>query len=251
MFLVSSFLVALQFLTIIPVPLKLLPDNKTIGHSLLYYPLVGLIIGLLLALTGWIGNGMLASLHAAIVLAVWIILTGALHLDGLADSVDAWVGGLGDRNRTLAIMKDPCCGPFAVVTLVVILLIKFIALEQLIRTESWVGLTLIPVVARTSLILLFLTTPYVRENGLGSLLSRNLPRRASIITILLSVAFVLIIMGTIAFWLLLSVVSIFYILRKLMLRRIGGATGDTAGALVEITETAMLVIMSGLTKISV
>jgi len=241
MFLISPLLVALQFLTILPVRIKVLPDPKTIGHSLLYYPLVGLIIGLLLSAIGWIGSGVISSLHAAIVLATWVTLTGALHLDGLADSADAWLGGLGDRKRTLAIMKDPCCGPSAVVTLVVVLLIKFAALEQLIRDENWVTMIMIPVVARTSLILLFLTTPYVRENGLGSLASRNLPRRAGLITILLSVALVVIIMGKSALWLVLTVAGVFYLLRRLMLRRIGGTTGDTAGALVEITETAMLV----------
>ncbi|MGH8474458.1 MAG: adenosylcobinamide-GDP ribazoletransferase, partial [Methylococcales bacterium] len=112
------FLIALQFLSTLPIHFENPPDHGVTGPSLPYYPLVGLVIGILLAVLARAGNGMPDNLHAAIVLAIWVILTGGLHLDGLADSADAWIGGLGDRQKTLDIMKDPCCGPSAVVTLV-------------------------------------------------------------------------------------------------------------------------------------
>lgn len=240
----SPFLIALQFLTVFPVRMKELPDDNATGRSLLYYPLVGLLIGLLLFALGWLGNGMPASLHAAVVLAFWVALTGALHLDGLADSADAWIGGLGDRQKALAIMKDPYCGPAAAVTLALLLLIKFAALEHLITTENWAALALAPVLGRTALVLLFLTTPYVRENGLGSLLANHLPRRASTGIVMFTLAAVFVVLGVDAFWLLAPFAYLFYILRTLMLRRIGGTTGDTAGALVEITETVMLLAVA-------
>ena len=234
------FLIALQFLTVFPVRIKELPDDKAVGGSLLFYPLVGLLIGLLLATLGWFGSWMSVSPHAAVVLAFWVMLTGALHLDGLADSADAWIGGLGDRDKTLAIMKDPYCGPAAVVALILVLLIKFTALEHLLTTENWEVLVLIPVLGRTALVLLFLTTPYVRPNGLGSLLANHMPRRTSIVILLITLVAVPLIVGIAAFWLLIAMAIIFFALRALMLRRIGGATGDAAGALVEITETVVL-----------
>jgi len=234
------FIIALQLLTRLPTPRLNEIGEQEIGRSLAWYPLVGLILGLLLVTLGWFGSGMPTSLHAAVLLAFWVALTGALHLDGLADSADAWLGGLGDREKTLAIMKDPYCGPAAVVTLVLVLLIKFAALEHLITTENWEVLVLIPVLGRTALVLLFLTTPYVRESGLGSLLAKHLPRRARLGIVFFTLAAVPIILGVDAFWLLLAVAGIFFALRTLMLRRIGGVTGDTAGALVEITETLML-----------
>jgi len=240
MFVPRPFLIALQFLTALPIRIKEPPDNTTMGHSLLYYPLVGLLLGLILATLGWFGSEMPARLHAAVVLAFWVALTGALHLDGLADSADAWLGGLGDRQKTLAIMKDPYCGPAAVVTLVLVLLIKFTALEHLIMTTNWEALALTPVLGRTVLVLLFLTTPYVRPNGLGSLLAKHFPRRAGVVTLLLTLVAVPLFIGIAAFWLLFTVAGIFFALRALMLRRIGGTTGDTAGAMVEITETIML-----------
>lgn len=244
MFVPRPFLIALQFLTTLPIQIKEPPDNEATGRSLLYYPLVGLLLGLLLATLGWFGSGMPASLHAAVVLAFWVALTGALHLDGLADSADAWLGGLGDRQKTLAIMKDPYCGPAAVITLLLVLLIKFTALEHLLTTGNWGAPVLTPVLGRTTPVLLFLTTPYVRSNGLGSLLADYLPRRASVVIILFTLVAVSLFIGVAAFWLLFTVASVFLALRTLMLRRLGGVTGDTAGALVEISETVMLLTLA-------
>lgn len=237
----TPFLVALQFLTVLPVKLKQLPNDTIMGESLLYYPLVGLLIGLLLWVLGWLGNTIPVGLHAALILTGWVGLTGALHLDGLADSADAWIGGLGNRSKTLAIMKDPYCGPVAVVALVLLLLIKFTALESIITTDHWVILLLAPIFGRTALILLFLTTPYVRDNGLGSRLASHLPRCASWLMILFTLLAGSVLLGINIFGVLLTLMGGFLILRTLMLRRIGGATGDTAGALVEITETMVLV----------
>jgi adenosylcobinamide-GDP ribazoletransferase len=75
-------------------------------------------------------------LHAALLLTVWVLLSGGLHLDGLADSADAWLGGFGDRERTLTIMKDPRSGPIAVVVLVLVLLLKFCALAGVDRAAT-------------------------------------------------------------------------------------------------------------------
>jgi adenosylcobinamide-GDP ribazoletransferase len=117
-------------------------------------------------------------LHAALLLTVWVLLSGALHLDGLADSADAWLGGFGDRERTLTIMKDPRSGPIAVVTLVLVLLLKFAALLALIEQQHALALIIVPLLGRSALLGLFLTTPYVRAGGLGQALADHLPRSA-------------------------------------------------------------------------
>ncbi|NCA91441.1 MAG: adenosylcobinamide-GDP ribazoletransferase, partial [Gammaproteobacteria bacterium] len=93
------FLIALQFLTRLPVRLTGELSAADLGRSLLYYPLVGLLLGGLLVAGGWLlaGGGLLTGvapvLAAALVLSLWVGLTGALHLDGLADMIDAWAGG--------------------------------------------------------------------------------------------------------------------------------------------------------------
>jgi adenosylcobinamide-GDP ribazoletransferase len=234
------FLIALQFLTRLPVRLPGTPDALLVGRSLLYYPLVGLILGALLAALNWILGDASGMLRAALLLAAWVLLTGALHWDGLADSADAWVGGLDDRERTLAIMKDPYCGPAAVVTLMVVLLIKFSALEQLASVGNWMALVLAPVFGRIALVALFLTTPYVRPGGLGANLAQHFPRHGCAIVLFASLIAIPLVTGSPGFWMMLAVAVIMLLLRAMMIRRIGGMTGDTAGALVTLTEVTAL-----------
>jgi len=202
--------------------------------------LVGLLIGLLLSLIGWLGSNIPVDINASFVLVVWVAMTGALHLDGLADSADAWIGGLDDRQKTLAIMKDPCSGPIGVVALILTLLLKFVALKSILLSQSWLSLTLVPVLGRTMLVLLFISTRYVRQNGLGSPLVEHLPRRAGLILVLLILVGIILVCGFREIWLILILVCLFKILRTIMLRRIGGTTGDTAGAVVEVSESVLL-----------
>lgn len=237
-------LIALQFLTVLPIRIDGAPDAKTTGRSLLYYPLVGLLIGALLATAAWMLDDAPPLLGAAVLLTAWVAVTGALHLDGLADSADAWVGGHGDRDKTLAIMKDPRSGPMAVVALVLVLLLKFAALAQLLEHGAWVLIAMVPVLGRTVLVSLFLTTPYVRSRGLGSMLASHLPRRACALAVAFTLLVVAAFIGLAAVWLLLVVTATWLTLRQLMLWRIGGTTGDTAGASVEITETIALLVMA-------
>jgi len=236
------FFVALQFLTQLPVRFARHPEPQEIGNSLNYYPLVGLLLGLLLVMFAWILDDISALLSAALLLSLWVGLTGGLHLDGLADSADAWVGGLGDRDKTLAIMKDPRSGPAAVVVLVLLLLIKFAALHAILSTQYWVALLLAPVLGRTVLPLLFLSTPYARKQGLGTVFVDHLPRGIKRI-MLLTVFVLFLISGSIALAMAVVAICVLLALRHIMLKRLGGCTGDTAGALVEITETSILLAM--------
>lgn len=244
---IRAFLIALQFLTRLPVRLRRQPEARELGRSLLFYPLVGLIIGLLLALLALLAErlaGLPFALHAALLLVVWVLLTGALHLDGLADTCDAWAGGRGDRERTLAIMKDPRSGPSGVTAVVLVLLVKFAALQAVLEADNLMSLVLAPVLGRAALPLLFLTTRYVRPGGLGAALATNLPRKPAIAIVILSGAALPFAAGAIGWTALLAAGAAFIYLRASMQLRIGGATGDTAGALVEITEVMVLVVVS-------
>ncbi|MCP4933272.1 MAG: adenosylcobinamide-GDP ribazoletransferase [bacterium] len=239
-------LIALQFLTTIPVILKKLPSDQDMGRSLLYYPLVGLLIGVLLtafaAGLSHISSPTSAPLVAALTLTFWVFLTGGLHLDGLADSVDALMGGFGDRQKTLEIMKDPASGPMGVISLVLVLLVKFTALWLTFRAQNCLGVLIAPLLGRTALITLFSTTPYVRKGGLGTLISEHMPKQTSLIVMVVALCITAAITGTSAVWILLTCAGTFIALRALFISRLGGTTGDSAGALVELIEMTVLVV---------
>jgi adenosylcobinamide-GDP ribazoletransferase len=233
-------LVAIQFLTLMPIKLHPPPDGHEIGRSLLHYPLVGLLIGLSLFCCTHLFNTQSDLLTAILLLIFWVAVTGGLHLDGLADSADAWLGGLGDRQRTLDIMHDPCSGPIAVSVILLLLLLKFAALHALLTQELSGLLILPPLIGRTALVALLLTTPYVRPRGLGSQLTRELPKNASRIVIIMTSILIALWLGRDGILILFVSTITFLLLRRLMLKRINGTTGDTAGALLEIMETITL-----------
>ncbi len=205
---------------------------------MVFYPLVGLLIGGLLWLTRGILGEAGAMLTSALLLTVWVLVTGGMHLDGLADSADAWVGGQGDRERSLRIMKDPCSGPIAVTVVVLLLLLKFSALTELMAHSNATPLLWTPVMGRSLVLVLMLNTPYVRPNGLGSPLVEKLPSLPVGLSALLAFLLTGYMLGP---WpLLVAGISLGW-LRFQMVQRLGGCTGDTLGATVEIGEAVVLV----------
>ena len=239
----QPFLIALQFLTSLPVRLSGMPEPQAAGRSMLYYPLVGLLLGTILWLVSAALGDVALPLQAALLLSIWVALTGALHLDGLADSADAWLGGFGDRERTLAIMKDPRSGPVAVVVLVLLLLLKFVALWTLLAQGDQFALLLAPLLGRSALLGLFLTTPYVRPGGLGQALAEHMPR-AQVRVVLMTVFAICLLSGASGWLALLVTGAVGLLARRAMCRRLGGTTGDTAGALLELVECAVLVVLA-------
>jgi adenosylcobinamide-GDP ribazoletransferase len=233
----QAFLIALQFLTIFPVKLMTPVSSAAMGRSLLFYPLVGLLMGGFLLAATLLLSAQSTLVSAALILTLWVVITGGLHLDGLADSSDAWLGGLGDKARTLAIMKDPACGPIGVLALVLVLLLKFVAIASLIETEQTFALLWALVLARLAMPLLFLTTPYQRASGLASAMHQAMPESA-LRRMLLLVTVATLLLADVG--VVLVSLLVFLLLRYLMERRLGGFTGDTAGAMIELLETTVL-----------
>jgi adenosylcobinamide-GDP ribazoletransferase len=262
-----SFWYAIAFLTRIPAvnlskALKI--NNKEISQgSLYFYPLIGLIIGLLmsavyfvcawqvndsnvLASTGFVSTGFDSSnlVIAALMLLVWCLVTGGLHLDGLADAADAWVGGYGDKQRTLDIMKDPTVGPMGAMLVVLVLLLKFSALVVLVdKTDGFylIGLILtVPMLARFSILPLFYFTPYVREKGLGSNLKQSINPIIFIIVTTVCLLLTVVFVQQKSIFILILAAAILLWARNIMMQRIEGTTGDTAGAMIEVQEALYL-----------
>jgi adenosylcobinamide-GDP ribazoletransferase len=233
----DSLLIALQFLTRIPVKNSLTTDDAALGRSVLYYPLVGFLIGVLLSFIALIMSASSDMVATAVVLSAWVFLTGGLHLDGLADCADAWAGGLGSQQRSLEIMKDPAAGPIAVLVLLLTLLLKFAAILVLIQQNNLTILMLTPLLGRTAILILMLSTPYVSSQGLAEKIVQNLPFNDARLVVVISLAFAGLFMG----WAnVLLACGVLLWIRYAALSRLGGVTGDVYGAAVELMETAGL-----------
>jgi adenosylcobinamide-GDP ribazoletransferase len=234
-----AFLIAVQFLTRVPVPHLGELGEDEIGLSVAYYPLVGLLLGAALAALGYaasLTNHAPPMFIAALMLAMWVFMTGGLHLDGLADTADAWACG-GNRERMLAVMKDPNCGPAGVSAIVLVLFLKFAALTALIGAEQWGAIALAPMLGRTAAPLLFATTPYVRPGGLGSTMAAHLLPEASWIAVGLAAVIALIFGSALP---VIAALAVVILIRHAGLKKLGGTTGDLIGAGIMLTEMAVL-----------
>lgn len=233
------FLIALGLLTRIPAPWRgALATPRELGHSVLFYPLVGALIGALLTLfVILLPTGLDAGVQAALVGIVWVWLTGGLHLEGLADSADGWVGGLGDASRGLEIMRDPRSGPAALMAVTLLVLLKWNLARVAIASGDPAIWLIAPTLGRLGIALLFATTPYVRAGGMGETAAREMPR---------GWAFVLavgILLGAGWFgsgWVVLVAGAVWLTLRRAWMRRFGGVTGDLSGATCELVETSVM-----------
>ncbi|MTW21594.1 adenosylcobinamide-GDP ribazoletransferase [Allochromatium palmeri] len=236
--------IAGRFLSRLPFPDPGPSQPSETGHSVPWYPFVGLLMGGPAALAALVLAGAPVDVAAALVLMLWVWSSGALHLDGLADSADAWIGGLGSRERTLEIMKDPRSGPAAVTLIGLVLIAKWAALKTLILAGVIWPLLAVPMLARAQLPLLMLTTPYARRQGMAADQFNHLPRRAAGLSVLAAGAVTLALGGWVGLALTLAALALYGIGRRAMLVRLSGFTGDTAGALVELTETLALLLCS-------
>ena len=233
-----NFISALSFLTIFPLGKF---SGKLNGASILYFPLVGIFVGSLLAGVDWLGSLFLYDeLRALVDVAFLTIITGGLHLDGLADSAD----GLyfhHDRKKSLEIMKDPRVGVMGVLALLFCLGFKYTGLLALEFERCWVWLVMAPALARSAQVagLVFMNDAR-GAGGVGQALYQK-GKYQYLIFCLIPLA--------LPFWISISMgiavgvafVAINSFLFLFFRHRLGGMTGDTFGALTEVTETAFLV----------
>ena len=232
----NSFWMAIGLLTRLPMPKLGEIKAADSGRSVLFYPLVGLLIGIILYLPIFFFETASPLLLAALITVLWAMLTGGLHLDGLADSADAWLGGLGDAERIQRIMKDPVVGSAGVIAIVCLLLLKVAALASLIEQGHGDLVVIAPVMGRSLILLLFLSTPYVRQNGMANDMVDYLPKKLSVYIVIAS----LLLCAWFSFYGLVFSLLGFFLLRRLMLKLLGGCTGDTIGASVEVGEALFL-----------
>ena len=240
----KPFFIAIQFLTIIPVPAIKQYSEDLISRSMHYYMLTGLLIGALLYSLSLAAPFLSTDLLAGIIVVFWVIITGALHIDGLADMSDAWVGSHGDKQKFLDIMKDPYCGPVGATAILSVLLLKFLAIKTLLTQDAVWVLIFIPAFTRLGASFLLIYTRYLRKQGLGTPLTRQ---KLSVLYWLQLVTLTAVLFYISGFYLwpvIVIAVCGHFIFRLVMLKKLGGITGDITGAYIEIFETSFLLAFS-------
>lgn len=233
----NSFLIALQFLTIIPVTHCFTASDKQLAHSPFFYPVIGLLIGSLLVSSALLLIDLPLQIQSTLILIVWVLITGGLHLDGLADCADAWVGGLGSKQRSLEIMKDPAAGPIAVIVLLLVLLLKWSIINTILEKEAFEVLLLAPMAGRLTILILMLTTRYIRSGGMGEKIVANLSENSLKVITLSGLLISIYYLGVLPIFFMLIMIFIISLQAK---KRLGGVTGDVYGAAVELVEISVL-----------
>jgi adenosylcobinamide-GDP ribazoletransferase len=236
----KSLFIALQFLTIIPLQPSVRPEERDIARSMSFFPLMGMIIGGFLILINLITSRYLSPfITSALILIGWVGITGALHLDGFADTVDGLCGGE-KKEQILRIMEDSFIGAKGAIALILLLLLKFTILVELAAEYKNYALFFAPVAGRWSMVAGIYLSSYAREEGLAKAFFSHKTGReifwASLITFCLGL-----ILFRIEFFYIIGIVlaaNLFLI--TYIKRRIGGLTGDTLGALNEIIEVITL-----------
>jgi adenosylcobinamide-GDP ribazoletransferase len=230
---------AVQLLTILPAG-RVTVGPSDLGRSVTYFPVVGLLLGWALAWLGWLGSRLWpAGVGAGLVLAAWIVLTGALHMDGLLDACDGLWGGRTVEDR-LRILRDEHVGAYAVLGGVLVVLIDHAALASL--AEPAPALLLAPLIGRWSMVLAVALFPYARPEGLG----RAIKDHAGVASLLAASGFTVGCAWLVEGWRGLDCVAgalvVTAVLGRLVERRLSGWTGDLYGALCVLVEMMVLLV---------
>lgn len=225
-------ILAIQFLTRLPTPQVGEFRADDLARAALWFPLVGLLVGALVASALFLGARVDPWLGALLALLVWVGVTGALHLDGLADLADALGAAHGDKNRLLSVLADPHVGAFGVVALVLQLLAKLVLLMLLARVELFWAVILIPAWARLGT-LVWARLPSIKP-GLGERFSWRCPLWG--ITLWGAV----LLPACVLYPALLAAPLLILAWRAYLLSRLGGMSGDALGAGVEWLESGLL-----------
>ncbi len=235
---------ALLFLTVLPLTAPA-GSTQQLGRSLAYFPLIGLGLGLLLAGANYLlGIFFPPSVCALLVLLLLIYATGALHLDGVADTADGMYG-IRDRASRLRIMKDSRVGAMGVVALCCLLLLKVVTLSAIPVVAQWQVLIALPVVGRWMMVALAVLAPYARsEGGTGSVFVEGVGRRELFIATLILAVVLLVFFQLWGLTLLAGLILAVIALERYFKQRLGGVTGDILGAVCEWSEAFFLIICS-------
>ena len=238
----SAFLDAAAFLTRVPVGRR--PDGPPPSAAVRWFPVVGALVGLLTAAVYWGGEWLAGPfVGAAVAVAVQVLVTGAFHEDGLADTADA-AGGW-SRDERFRILDDPRHGTYGVLALVLAVIVRVAAVAALAPEHAWVVLPAVHALSRGAAVALMGLIPPASEHGLGASSVRARDGRDAAAGVAFALIAGAVLLGT---WVLpaIAVVAVVGLAMAAYARRtLGGIAGDLLGATQQLADLAALVLLAG------
>jgi adenosylcobinamide-GDP ribazoletransferase len=234
---------AISFLTLVPMPIDSANDSD-VAASMAWFPLIGLLMGIIFALEDRVLSFPLPhAIRSAIIVLSMAMLTGAVHLDGLADTADALGAGF-DRVRALEILRDSRIGAFGAIALFFALALKLIAIETVFGRPRLAMLVVAPMLSRWAMVAVSYELDYLRSSGAGSaMLGRGRGRNLAIASLIsIPTIFVFFMRKVIEAYVVAVITAL--VLRWCYRRWLGGITGDLIGACGEIVEVLAMIIIA-------
>lgn len=239
----NRFVMAWQFLTIIPVGrTHNWSSPEALAQSMMWFPLVGLLIGAILTGAMTLLDPIVARVVGdGLLVLVLVVLTRGLHVDGLADTIDGWVGGQTPERR-LAIMRDPHMGAFGVMAVVLGLGLRYLGLSALPDAGRWIAVMSMPLIGRWAMVVGGLGMTYARaEGGLAQPFVAHLTKIHVLCATLCAAAWLVWAFGTIGAVTILALSALIARAGSFLSQRLcGGITGDVFGLINEVSEVAFL-----------
>ena len=239
----TSLVLALRYLTIVPVPGRAAHGMEAPGRAAAWFPAVGLAIGAALVGVERLTSVLFPSLLSALLtVTVWKVLTGGLHLDGLADCLDGLVGR--DAPHRLSIMRDSRIGAFGAVGLILFLLLEIAAVAELRPGLRWRALLVLPAIARAAPPLLASLFPPATAEGHGATFQLGVRWSAAPLALGLALAFAWAALDLPGLLVAVAAILAAVVFAWFMALRLAGITGDVYGAAIEVAELAGLLTVS-------
>ncbi len=236
-----TFPLALQLLTVFRLPVNTMVDSESLANSMAWFPVVGLLIGLVLAGIWYFLSPFLHPLFVSLLVVVSLtVITRGLHLDGLSDTIDGLGGGY-TREKRLEIMKDSHIGAFGVIAIVFAILFKVIAIYEIPQNVRLSVLIFFPILSRFVMVLVAWKCPYARrEGGLGQDYVDLLKTRTLIIAFITTLLLGLLILSYTGLILAIIIMGVAFGFSVFFNKTLGGVTGDVLGATNEVCEILAL-----------
>jgi len=237
----QSLMAAIRFLTILPLPGSGEDDVSFFEGALFFFTITGLIIGLIGASLAYLLVHVFPTPVVAVLLALFLsLISGFFHLDGLADSSDGLLSAR-PAPQCLEIMKDSRIGVMGAAALCSVFLLKAASLAALDDRSVYYAMIIAPPAGRTAIVLMMAILPYARDDrGLGKIFYSDVRGQAAFFSVLVLITATIALVASKLILLSVAVVLTVVLFSLICRRKIGGATGDTLGALCELTETAVI-----------